>query len=321
MLIDIAYLAVGGALLYFGAEWLIKGAAGLARERGVRPLLVGLTVVAYGTSSPELVVSTVAALQGKSAISLGNVIGSNIANLALILGATAAISPLAVESRLVRRELPVMVATALLLPILLLNQKLGRLDAALLLVSAALFTWMASRPGLPAQIEEAEMMEHDAEEAGAPRVRGRGSLAVLALAGLLVLLCGGRVFVQGASALALALGMSERMVGLTIVAVGTSLPELAACLVAALRGHASIAVGNIVGSNIFNVLFVLGATAAISPVSVSLRAAAVDLAVMIVLSGVAFFMLWSHRRVSRTEGIVLMCSYVAFLTYLLIDAL
>ncbi|MEZ4226872.1 MAG: calcium/sodium antiporter [Polyangiaceae bacterium] len=311
MLVDVLLLLLGIVMLYFGAEWLVRGAAGLARAFGVSPLVVGLTVVSYGTSAPELAVSTVAALDGKPDIALGNVVGSNIANLGLILGVTALIAPPRVEGRLIRRELPVLLLTALTVPLVLFGGRITRPEGAVLALSAVVFTYLTFGWARAGTDEEADAVR---DPAAAPT--GRGKMLVLALLGLGVLLVGGKVFVQGAVGLALTMGMSERTVGLTIVAVGTSLPELAASVVAATRGHSALAVGNVVGSNIFNVLLILGATSVITPISGSLSANAFDLSVMIGLTVVAIFMMRGRRVISRLEGGLLTAIYVGFLVAL-----
>jgi cation:H+ antiporter len=319
MILSTLALALGLLMLYFGAEWLVKGSAGLARSLGVRPLIVGLTVVAYGTSMPELVVGAIAAAEGKGDIALGNVVGSNIANLGLILGVTALIAPVRVEGALIKREIPAFALTALLLPALLYDNVVSRLEAGVLLAGAAAFTALVTRSAMGARAiaataeAGAEVVEADAEAAGAPHVEGRPKLAALAVLGLLLLLGGGKLFVDGASRLALALGMSERLVGLTIVAVGTSLPELAASVVAAVRGHASIAVGNVIGSNVFNVLFVLGGAGAVRPIEGSFRAMKADLVVLLGFTALGGILLRRERTLTRAEGALLVAGYVAFL--------
>jgi cation:H+ antiporter len=313
VLADVGALLLGLLLLYLGAEWLIKGAAGLARELGVRPLIVGMTVIAYGTSAPELIVSTVASLEGRGAIAIGNVIGSNIANIGLILGVTALIQPILVEGSLIRRELPIMVIATLALPLVLLNGMVGRVEAAILLLGAVSFTIMAVRAGVPNADEITQAVEADAEMAGAPGGGGRLRLALIGTVGLLLLLGGGKLFVDGAAGLALKLGMSERVVGLTIVAFGTSVPELAASIVAAMRGHAAIAVGNVIGSNIFNVLFVVGGAGLIRPFGADLREFGVSLVAVAAFTAFAFFAMRKARHVTRVEGALLAGGYVAFL--------
>jgi cation:H+ antiporter len=310
MTTSVLMLLLGGCGLYFGAEWLVRGSAGLARSFGVRPLVVGLTVVAYGTSAPELVVSCTAALEGKSAVVLGNVVGSNIANLGLILGVTALVSPPHVERGLIFRELPVLLAATAAVPLLLADGVIGRVDGAVLVALAASFTvWLvlAGRSERGAAANEAT--EH-------PESMGRLALAGVGALGLAVLLVGGKTFVDGAVALALLAGMSERVVGLTIVAVGTSLPEMAASLVAALRGQSGIAVGNVVGSNIFNVLLVLGGAGLIAPVAGSLAELRLDLAVLVGLTLVGIVSLRTERTITRAEGVLLVAAYAAFLAAL-----
>ncbi|MCK6570547.1 calcium/sodium antiporter [Myxococcota bacterium] len=317
-------LFLGALVLYFGAEWLVKGAAGLARAFGMPPLIIGLTVVAYGTSAPELTVGVSAALSNQGAIALGNSIGSNIANLGLILGMTALISPPRVDGSLIRRELPVLVLTTLALPLVLLDGEMSRLDGALMILVAVVYSvWMirAARrdPALGAEVTAAEAeAEAGAVGAGAPPVEGRGRMAAVALVGLVLLVVGGKVFVDAAVEIARAAGMSERVVGLTIVAVGTSLPELAASLVAALRGHSDIAVGNVIGSNIFNIVLILGGSALVRPLSGDVGAMTLDLAFLggMTLLGVVFMR--TARFMPRIEGAVFLMAYVSFLIALVV---
>ena len=321
MALAIGYLALGGLLLYLGAEWMVKGAAGLARALGVSPLVVGLTVVAYGTSAPELVVSAVAALQGDGPLALGNVVGSNIANIGLILGTTALIAPIAVDRGLFRWELPVLVVTTGAVPLLLLDGVIGRLEAALLAAAAIGFTVATMMRGSRSEAEQrAALAEQDAEVAGAPPGGGTVRLSLIAAVGLALLLAGGKIFVMGAVDLALLLGMSEKTVGLTIVAVGTSLPELAACVIAALRGHAAIAIGNVIGSNIFNVVFVLGGAGLLRPLAGGLHDMRLSLVAMGVLTLVGMVLLRTERTLTRAEGGLLVAGYAAFLTMLAVEA-
>jgi cation:H+ antiporter len=310
-LIPVGLLILGGALLYFGAEWLVKGAAGLATALGVSSLVVGLTVVSYGTSAPELAVSVLASLEGSSDIALGNVIGSNIANIGLILGTTAVISPPLADASLVRRELPVMLLATLALPAVLWDGALGRADAAIFIVGSVLFTygafrWSTREP--PRDFEDASGQEKP--------IGNHWVLIGLVVLGLVVLFVGGKVFVSGAVQLALQVGMSERTVGLTVVAIGTSLPELAASLVAALRGHSAIAIGNVVGSNIFNLLLVLGAAGLVLPIQASVRMIWFDLAFVGGLTLACTLSLRRARKVGRTEGVLYLLAYVSFLAIL-----
>jgi cation:H+ antiporter len=316
VLVDVALLVLGAGLLYFGAESLVKGAAGLARVMGMRPLAVGLTIVAYGTSAPELVVSVVSALEKKSALALGNVVGSNIANIGLILGVTALIAPPRVSPGLMRRELPIVMLTALGVPIVLIDGRISRIEGIVLLLVALFFTLISFKA--VKQADDAPPSSLD--EAPPPELRSKGKLSGYALVGLLVLLGGGKYFVMGATGLALALGMSERVVGLTVVAVGTSLPELAASLVAALRGHPEIALGNVLGSNVFNVTLILGASAVTRPIAASLREAALDLSTLGVLTVLGALFMRTKRRVQRWEGALLLAIYAAFVLALVFGA-
>jgi cation:H+ antiporter len=298
-------------LLYLGAEWLVKGAAGLGLSFGIRPLVIGLTVIAYGTSAPELVVSLVSAFKGMGDLALGNVAGSNLANLGLILGVTAIIAPVSVDGSLIRREAPVMFAASLVLPLCLLDGVVSRAEGVALLVVAIGFTFFALKGsgGLP----PGAMVESDAEAAGAPSGEGVGRLAFIAAAGLSLLVVGGQVFVLGARGVALSLGLSERVVGLTVAAIGTSMPELAASVVAGLRGHSSMAVGNVIGSNIFNVFFVLGAVAVIRPVTGSFAAFRFDLVCLILLSAIGLILVRGARTLRRYEGVFLLAAYLVYL--------
>ncbi|MDQ3037204.1 MAG: calcium/sodium antiporter [Myxococcota bacterium] len=316
-MLDLVMLVGGGILLYFGAEWLVGGAAGLARSVGVSALLVGLTVVAYGTSMPEVIVGVSAAYRGHGEIALGNVLGSNIANIALILGTAALVHPTPVSGLLRGREVPVLLVTAMLVPLVLIDGDVQWWEGAALLAGAAGYTlWMlrASRAEMTAAAEAAHVTAEAADTAGAPSTKGsRPRLAALALAGLVVLMIGGQLLVEGATGIARAMGISERIVGLTIVAIGTSLPELATSVIAAVRGHSEIAIGNVVGSNIFNVLLCLGAAGVAGSVGAPIASIALDLAMMVGLTLVAAFLLRTERRITRIEGGVLVTLYVAFL--------
>lgn len=323
MLYDLASLLGGGFLLYLGAEWFVGGASGLAARLGIAPLLIGLTVVAYGTSAPEVIVGLQAAATGHGDLALGNVTGSNIANLGLILGVVALIRPPSVTGGLSRREIPVMVGSAFLVPLALLDGELGRLDGLLLLLLAALYTtWMIRSSRSAADRAEAQSaasaVSEAADQAGAPATKSKTLLVVFSLAGLAGLVLGGRFFVEGASALALSFGMSERLVGLTIVAVGTSLPELATSLLAALRGHADIAVGNVVGSNVFNVFLCLGGAGLVAPLPGEVSALWFDLSALVLLTLFGAWTMRTERTISRTEGAFLLSCYLAFLAVLIV---
>ncbi len=317
MLIDVALVLIGGAALYFGAEWLVRGAAGLASSFGIRPLVVGLTVVAYGTSAPELAVSCAAAFEGKSALALGNVIGSNIANVGLILGVTALISPPKVERGLIYRELPLLLVTALAVPGLLWDGQISRIEAGSLLAASFAFTAFlvhSARGDTDPEVANPD----EAGKMGGIVPQSRPGLVALAVLGLAVLLAGGKFFVDGAVGVAQALQISERAIGLTVIAMGTSMPEMAASLVAALRGHSAIAVGNVIGSNVFNVLLILGATGLVSPVEGSVDDLRLDLLTLIGLTAAAVVFLRTERVITRAEGGLLAGVYLAFIAWLVV---
>lgn len=314
---DWIQLTGGGVLLYFGAEWFVGGASVLALALRVPQLLVGLTVVAYGTSAPEVIVGVRAASAGHGEVALGNVIGSNIANIGLILGVTALVSPARVDAALRQRELPVLVVSALLVPLLLLDGEVSTTEAAGLLAAAFGYTaWMLlvarSASAVASARAEVAALAEAADIAGAPQPLGALRAAATALAGLLVLLVGGHLFVDGSVSVAHALGMSDKLVGLTIVAVGTSLPELVTSVVAAHRGHSDIAIGNVVGSNIFNVLLCLGAAGVVGSVGAPLASLSFDFMALGVMTLLAALFIRTARTISRLEGAFSLLLYILF---------
>ncbi len=333
--VDIVLVVLGIALLYFGGDLLVDNAGALARSWGISSLVIGLTVVAFGTSAPELAASITAALSGSPELALGNVIGSNIANIALILALTALIYPLKTQKPFLRRELPVMIAAAALLPLLLLDGRLGRLDGGLFIVFLGGYLWTLLRRQTPAETQlpgqaaenlksenpepknsEAKNLETENLEAENPALKSpwRGVLGMIA--GLVLLVFGAQSLVNGATSLARGFGLSELVIGLTLVAVGTSLPELATAAAAALRREPDIALGNIVGSNIFNILFILGTTALLQPISVSYPTVALNLWLMLGLSLLLLPLLRTGMRLGRREGGVLLALYLGYVAYL-----
>jgi cation:H+ antiporter len=307
----------GGILLYFGAEWFVGGASALALALRVPQLLVGLTVVAYGTSAPEIIVGVEAAGAGHGEVALGNVIGSNIANIGLILGVAALVRPARVDGTLRRRELPVLVASTLLVPLLLVDGVVRRWEGVALLFLAFGYTgWMvraarAASAQVTARVD-AITAAKVADAAGAPEPDGSWKALLTLIVGLAVLLVGGNLFVNGAVSVAHTLGMSERLVGLTIVAVGTSLPELVTSVIAARRGHTDLAVGNVVGSNIFNVFLCLGAAALAGVVGAPLRTLGVDLVALVLMTALAATFIRTERTISRVEGLIALSLYIVF---------
>ena len=317
-LITLVLFVVGLVALVAGAEALVRGASRLAIVLGVRPLVVGLTVVAFGTSAPELAVGIDSALTGQPDIALGNVIGSNIANILLVLGLAALVVPVVAATRVVRREIPMMVGASLLLWVIALTGRIERWEGLLLFGGIVVYSALLARSSRrAAPTVRAEF----ASEFGPAAGRGSGEITrniALGAAGLALLIVGARWIVDGAVAMATALGVPEIVVGLTIVAVGTSLPEIATSVAAGLRGHRDIAVGNVVGSCIFNILMVLGATAAVAPVPVRVSPdlLAVDLPLMVAAALACFPILYTGQRVDRREGALLLALYVAYLGYL-----
>lgn len=309
--------ALGLVLLVGGAELLVRGAVRIAGRAGIPPLVVGLTVLAFGTSAPELAVSLGATLAGDADLALGNVVGSNIFNILFILGASALIAPLVVGREIVRQQVPLVIGISILLLLLASDGRVGRLDGLLLAAGIVLYTGIlivrARRAGAlePARAE----LPVDGARVGIP-----ANLAMLAL-GLVTLVLGSQFLVDSARAAAAALGVSDLVIGLTLVAGGTSLPELATSIVASLRGERDIAVGNVVGSNIFNILAILGITAAVSPDGVGVPPAALtfDIPVMIAVA-VVCLPIFAGRRIDRWEGAVLLGYYVAYTVYLVLDA-
>ena len=321
---DWLLLTVGGVFLYFGAEWFVGGASALALALRVPQLIVGLTVVAYGTSAPELIVGIQAALQDRGDVALGNVVGSNIANIGLILGVAALVRPARVHPSLRRRELPVLLASSALVPLLLLDGRIGMLEgAALLLLAVAYTTWMVRSSGFAQAVHanvDASVTAQAADAAGAPAAKSRMQSAAVAVAGLMVLLVGGNLFIGAAVGVARELGVSDRIVGLTIVAVGTSLPELVTSVIAAARGHSDIAIGNVVGSNIFNVLLCLGGASLAGRVEADLGRVSMELAMLVVMTLLAAAFIRSERVITRAEGATALLTYVAFTVFLLRSA-
>lgn len=311
MLYGLSLLA-GIVLLTLGGEGLIRGAVAGAKRMGVSPLFTGLVIVGFGTSSPELVVSIHAAMNQQPDIAIGNVVGSNIGNILLILGLCALICPLTVQPQALRRDgLVMMLATGLFL-LLAWDGALGRVDALTFLVALAGYLgwayWSESRQVAPA----AEL--HAAEADEVQHLPSSTLFIIAALVGGLVLLIGGsQLLLYGAIGIAQAMGISEAVIGLTIVAVGTSLPELAVSVIAALRRHADVAVGNILGSNIFNLLGILGVSAFLQPLPLVERMAHFDQWVMLAASAVLIAFLYTGLRLSRGEGLLLLIGYAAYI--------
>lgn len=320
MSLQILLLLLGGfAALLVGAEGLVRGAVGLAERFGISPLVIGLTVVAMGTSAPEIAVSVGASLQGQGDIALGNVIGSNIFNVLFILGLSALITPLVVRQQLVRLDVPLMVVVSVLVWMLSLDDQLGFIDGVLLfggVIAYTIFLVVQSR-------REGKAAVDNAQQEVAANPPGRAPVQVMyLLGGLALLVLGAGWLVEGAVTLARAFGISELVIGLTVVAVGTSLPEVATSIVAALRGERDIAVGNVVGSNIFNIMAVLGIAAIVAPEGIPVRAAVqeFDFPVMIAVAVACLPIFFTGHVIERWEGGVFLLYYFFYTAWLLLSA-
>ena len=322
MTFNIVICVIGFALLYYGAEWLVKGSSNLARSLGVTPIVIGLTVVAFGTSAPELVVSVVSSIKGNSMIAVGNVVGSNICNIALVLGASAIFQPICCNPSAVRRDIPIMLAISVYLLILSWNDVLGRFEGATLFAGMILYTLMnyywTRESATVANPSEAAAAKEVADIAV---VESRARQLLLIIVGIAGVVVGAEAVVDSAVKIMTVLGVSEKFIGLTIVAFGTSLPELATSVVAAIRKEMDISIGNLVGSNVFNILSVLGAAALVRPIQIPGGFIAsglwIDYLVMLATSAMPWLMMCRTMTVSRINGAMLLASYAAYLAYLI----
>lgn len=314
VLMSLGYLFAGLVILIFSAERFIFGASALARNLRVSPLLIGVIIVGFGTSAPELMVSAIAAWQGNPGLAIGNAIGSNITNIALILGAAALIRPIEVHSMVLKRELPILLSAVLAGWMLLSNGRIDRLDGVLLLVAFAIMLYWMVQVAVRGRGDpnDALMAEFTAE---LPRPVSNGVAIMWLVIGLVVLLASSRLLVWAAVDLAQMLGVSDLVIGLTIVAVGTSLPELAASIMAALKKEDDLAVGNIVGSNTFNTLAVLGLPGIIAPGAFPPEVLTRDIPIMVLLTLLLFGMAYGFRgvgRINRPEGALLLLAFVGY---------
>lgn len=312
----LGYLLAGLALLVLGGEFLVRGSAALAVRIGLSPLLIGLTVVAFGTSAPELVVSLKAALSGKGGIAAGNVVGSNICNIALVLGVAGLIRPIAVHAQVLNRETPILIAITAGLVLFLSDFQLSRLEGFILALGIVLYIFIAYRfdnpAEVPAELDEAVDVKQVQKEKGFRFIFKDLVFVVLGLVGLVF---GSDFFVEGAVASAKLMGVSEAVIGLTVVALGTSLPELATAIVAAFKGQVDILVGNVLGSNVFNILAILGITASIHPFS-AVGLSWFDLGVMMALTAALFPLLAWGRVLDRWKAASFLGAYALYIAYL-----
>lgn len=314
MLKDLVFILIGLLLLTGGGDALVTGASRLARRLGISPLVIGLTIVALGTSAPEMAVSLSASLTGREDIAIGNVVGSNISNIGLALGLAAIFRPLVVQIRLVRFEVPLLFGISVLTYLIALTGAIPRWFGMLSLMGLLAYIVMLYRWSLQESPEvEAEYAEKEPQDGGVLRSWGKIVFGLAALAG------GGSLLVEGAVGIARWAGLSELVIGLTIVAVGTSLPEMVTSIIAVLRNQGDIAIGNVLGSNIFNILGVLGATAAVHPVNVQSALLVRDFPVMGLLTVLLFPFLRSGLMLKRREGVLLVLIYCAYVGILFMD--
>ncbi len=309
MLVHVGVLLLGLVILYFGAEWLIKGASSLAVGFGIPPLVVGLTVVALGTSLPEFMTNFIAALSGNDGLALGNIVGSNIANVGLILGTSALLVPLAVAPSTLKREYPIMLGVLVAFYVLALNGVIGRFDGVLLLAGLAGFLGYLVRDVRRRGVGAGEVM------ASPELTMPAWKKALLLGTGIVGLALGAHLMVTSAVAIAEVFGIDPVVVGLTVVAVGTSLPELAASLVGVFRNETDLAVGNVIGSNLLNVLFVVGTVALVRPLGVDAESLAIHFPVMIGF-GLLILLAWFGGELKRWHGVLLLVAFVGYMAYL-----
>ena len=309
IIFDILFIILGVWCVLKGADYLTEGAAAVARRMHIPEMIIGLTIVAAGTSAPELFVSVVSALKGTSDMAVGNVVGSNIMNTMLIVGVAAMVAPMNISKNTVKKDLPFTVAASMLLLFLAFDHFLGHVGGFMLLAGFALFMpysiYSASRSPEPDSNDHVAQMS-------------KLKSAIFVLGGLLLLIVGSNVFVDHASQLALSMGISEGVVGLTVVAGGTSLPELATTVVAARKGQSALAIGNVIGSNVFNILLILGLTATIHPLQIE-GITTIDMAVMLLSVSFVWIFCFTRLKVERWEGATLLVGYLAYLIWLIVS--
>lgn len=316
-ILSILKLVIGFILLVKGADMFVDGSSSVAKKFQIPTVVIGLTIVAFGTSAPELAVSMSAALKGSNDIAIGNVVGSNIFNTLVVLGASAALTPIAVEKGIIKKDYPLSIFSAVLLAVLSLDiifgadvMTISRIDGIILLVCFAFFLYSTIKSALSGKTE--------VEEEEIKNIPMWKSLVFIAV-GLAGIVWGGDLSVEGAKAIARFFGLSEALIGLTIVAFGTSLPELVTSVIAAKKGESDIAVGNVVGSNIFNIFLIIGASATILPMNVS-SSYVFDMAVLVATMVIPFIVIAKTKKVSRAQGLIMIAAYIAYTAYLIIRA-
>ncbi len=325
MLLQIVYIVIGVVLVLWGADRLTDGAVGIATRLNIPQIVIGLTIVAMGTSMPEFCVSLVSALKGTADLAVGNVVGSNVFNALLIVGVTALVAPMTILRQTVRKDIPFALVASMLLVLMCFDGTLSRIDALVLLALFGFFMYVTLQAGLSAKKadkqdasdEPSQAASDEAAEAQAPMSWLRASLFIII--GLGCLIGGSNLFVGGATAVATELGISDAVVGLTVVAMGTSLPELATSVVAARKGNSGIAIGNALGSNVFNILLILGLTGAITPLTLQ-GITTLDLTMLVVSMMLLWLFSFTKLTIERWEGALLTTIFVAYLTYLVMAA-
>ena len=321
MIFATVYLLIGFVLLVFAADYLVKGAANIATAVGISPLVVGLTVVAFGTSAPELAVSVASAFKGQADLAVGNVVGSNIFNILVILGISAMIIPLVVNQQLIRFDVPVMIVLSVLLFGVSYDGKISRIDGLVLFSLAIGYTWFLIRQSRKEGDREV-LKEYEEEFGGKGKSSSRWKDILLISLGIAGLTGGSHLLVKGAVEIATYFGVSELIIGLTIVSVGTSLPEVATSVMAAIKGERDIAVGNVVGSNIFNIVSVLGLASIVAPAGISVPREAIefDMPFMVAIAFAAFPVCFHRYVIGRLSGFLFFGFYLAYLAYLILEA-
>ncbi len=317
MLLQIVYIVIGVVLVLWGADRLTDGAVGIATRLNIPQIVIGLTIVAMGTSMPEFCVSLVSALKGTADLAVGNVVGSNVFNALLIVGVTALVAPMTILRQTVRKDIPFALVASMLLVLMCLDGTLSRIDALVLLALFGFFMYVTLQAGLSAKKADKQAASDEPAEAQAPMSWLRASLFIII--GLGCLIGGSNLFVGGATAVATELGISDAVVGLTVVAMGTSLPELATSVVAARKGNSGIAIGNALGSNVFNILLILGLTGAITPLTLQ-GITTLDLTMLVVSMMLLWLFSFTKLTIERWEGALLTTIFVAYLTYLVMAA-
>lgn len=317
MFLSIIWLLLGFSGLYFGALWLVGGASQLARSTGIRPVIIALTIVAFGTSAPEFVVSLNAAIHNTTDIAVGNIIGSMIANIGLILGISAVVKPIQIEFRLLKKELPILIGCELVFIFMCWNLLISRIDGIILLIMFVIFNWYCVREGIR-NIKEKKSVTKEYDSYIEKKSRSKFINILMILLGIGCLVGASQLVIVGVVDIALYFGISAFIISASLIAFGTSLPELATSVIAAARGEFDISVGNVLGSNIFNILLCIGTAALFTPLAISKDILRYDISFMLGLTVLLGIFMFTKKRISRIEGVVLIAIYGGYLVYLFI---